>query len=46
MFRRAVGVLALCHGLNMLGPESGNYLEVCPCWSKCVTLVVGFETLS
>ena len=26
-------------------PGSGNYLEVWPCWSRCVLVGVGFKTL-
>ena len=34
-----------CDGFHRLSPGSGTIKKVWPCWSKCVTVAVGYKTL-
>jgi hypothetical protein len=48
---KSINSVAYCGGSNILGPQEVTQLRgmsllelVWPCWRKCVTMGVGFET--
>jgi hypothetical protein len=42
----SVTSLGPCDGLYKAWPREWHYLEVWPCWSRCVTVGMGFKTLT